>query len=476
MSEQCTVGRRCVVCAVALAALMVVGADQPARLAAYDVLHMTKASVDGQTHFFDIAGLHRDDIFPGLERDEETPENGAVGHYAELATLFDFPAALRSTPSRVAFDPLSSTFVDLLDYLGYGEPDNSISPKEVESLSPDELSSRFPGAILATRFFAPKIMDMKLVQEGTPKPGWRKLVRLTPLDGSRAQRNEMASAWVLFNYILEPGDTPFQPQHVSSNNQVMLIPSPERIKKTRAAYWLVYDAFDSQVKGQLLRGIKGVQFELRTRDYYFTPQSCAQCHGGLDSADTVLKNGKLNFLDSDHWFDKRSAEVPVVAESEVLFDAQFEVLRQLNREIHEQNKRADEFRIHRYADSAGRSIQTRGTAQWLTIHETDDTPQPVLRRALPPRCDDALVWEADDEELLIALDKYCYRCHNSVKDLNVFDKDLVVEERVLMAFFIDIGNMPQDRTLLEDEKTRLINLLGKLSKFEPDTCRKRAEN
>src|SRR4029077_4526859 len=31
-------------------------------------------------------------------------------------------------------------------------------------------------------------------------------------------------------------------------------------------------------------------------DDYFVPGSCVQCHGG------VKFNGKINFLDTDHWF------------------------------------------------------------------------------------------------------------------------------------------------------------------------------
>src|SRR5205814_8027397 len=92
---------------------------------------------------------------------------------------------------------------------------------------------------------------------------------------------------------------------------------------------------------------------------YFVPIACGQCHGGLNLNQTTgekeveFARQKVNFLDTDHWFDRvqdgddfaflREESFGVLFdggkdETTAKFAAAFDVLRRLNAETKEQNE------------------------------------------------------------------------------------------------------------------------------------------
>lgn len=140
--------------------------------------------------------------------------------------------------------PLLADLTKLLSHFGY-----SITAKELETSTPDELMSKLPNGVLASRFFAPKIVDYSgtLGSSGqfTKVPfdiGWRKLVRLNATKDSNADNAGLASMTVLFNYVQKLADIakdPFEKQ-ISKNNQV-IITFKNFTDKSDSALFLVFD-------------------------------------------------------------------------------------------------------------------------------------------------------------------------------------------------------------------------------------------
>src|SRR5215204_4376000 len=90
----------------------------------------------------------------------------AIAYYGETLTELGLNPKNLSATQLVNTMNLSQVMV----YLGY--PDLDL--KDVEDLPSAELMKRFPGDVLSSAFFAPKITDVSV----TPiNPGWRKLVR-----------------------------------------------------------------------------------------------------------------------------------------------------------------------------------------------------------------------------------------------------------------------------------------------------------
>ena len=99
-------------------------------------------------------------------------------------------------------------------------------------------------------------------------------------------------------------------------------------------------------------------------------------------------------------------------------------------------------------------------SKWLELHETDSKHKDVFARALPPLVSGDDIWKASnqtDKALLPLLNRYCYRCHSSVK-FNVFDKPNVVLRAGKILNYMnraidDPRKMPQDRNLDCSDKT-----------------------
>jgi hypothetical protein len=106
----------------------------------------------------------------------------AAAHDSQDLRLFVDPGTAveaadyaRHVESVLGF-PAAGTLDELLAYCGVA----GVTARELETLRPDELQARLAGRVLATRFFAPKIIDVSSVggPAATKDLGWRKLVRL----------------------------------------------------------------------------------------------------------------------------------------------------------------------------------------------------------------------------------------------------------------------------------------------------------
>ena len=135
----------------------------------------------------------------------------ATNYFRGLAGVLSF-----STPDQI----FETTLDDVATYLGFPgitgadlqnlDPQILMNPQAL--LTPANLQnpasvfsnlSAIPfrtDDILATRFFAPKIMDIK-APEATRKLGWRKLVRLHARPNSPAQAKHIVAAIILFNFF-----------------------------------------------------------------------------------------------------------------------------------------------------------------------------------------------------------------------------------------------------------------------------------
>jgi hypothetical protein len=379
---------------------------------------------------------------------------------------------------------LSTSIEDLLSYFGYV----NISASQLHASSSKELMELGAAEeILATRFFAPKITDVS--EKPVPAPaggyGWRKLVRFTAKAGSAADAAGMEGLYFLQN-ILEATVTgnPFDPdQNISKFNQAIVTRKTGTGPYTTDKQPVYFFTFGRLVKvdsngkpikingayeddGAITYNLKAT-FDESDRDPetnsapqdYFVPDSCRQCHGGGSRV-----KAKANYLDTDHWFDRvtpsyglagdefKEEDFTAITQSPfgVLYDggkdfstpefsAAFVVIRKLNEAIRTQN-----------ADIGGtNNFQLNAVTKWLDLH-----PVTVANSHVPPykRGFGSEIWDENNERdraLLYYLNRYCYRCHSSLR-YNVFDRAAVVqrvgdiEERLLDISAAE-NWMPQDR-------------------------------
>ncbi len=365
---------------------------------------------------------------------------------------------------------------------GTASPDDS-TPCSSTVSNPDLFRQAFAtippraGDILASRFFAPKITNVNDPPE-TRGLGWRKLVRLRSRPGSSAAKHQIDSAIILFNFFTAPGVKPFGASADSVNTQVILTTTASAIindSDKDSIYWLDYspigkggklslqldasfDARDFQPNVAPGGGTSGVQ-------PYYVPDGCIGCHGGENPNRPLV-----NYLDTDHWFDRLDNDFARVrAEgTPVLFDAgsddattpdfgkALDVIRQFNEEA------------ERHASVAAPQSFHRAAAQtWLRIHETSNNHLPPIARAVQS----SVTWSAQipgDSETLGLLNRYCFRCHGSIK-FNVFDKASVQARLTPIRSRLqplpeqlraDPGfQMPPDRKMDAADLNRLLELL-----------------
>lgn len=413
--------------------------------------------------------------------------DGAKIYYRRLATAIGF-----STPDAI-FD---TTLDDVTSYLGYG----GITGADLQNLSPEILMTPAkllapcavgesdcvntlrnrdavlasldvipirPDDILVSRFFAPKIVNIK-EPEATRKLGWRKLVRLRARPGSVAAANHIGSGIILFNIFTNPEASPFSSGDESINTQVMLVTDPSQVPKPNTSerhtlYWLDYGPLS---QGGLLSLALEASFdanELQGSDGgvqpYFVPDGCVACHGGNE------RRSMVNYLDTDHWFDRLENDFASLKERglALLVDAQtndtealsyimaFDVIRRFNAE----------------ADAQVRAAQPKhdealASQKWLELHASSNEHIAPIGRAIgnEPR------WSGDspgDGKVLDAMNQFCFRCHGTVK-FSVFDKQEVRKRRAVVKQRIKsdapVGmKMPPDRELPDDVRTFLQNAL-----------------
>jgi hypothetical protein len=406
----------------------------------------------------------------------------AKRYYRTLAAALEF-----SAPDQIFETKLD----DVAAYLGYGGirgEDLQILPPSV-LMNPDQLLAPCttpdcsnslrdrnavlaslgpvpirPDDILVSRFFAPKIMNIK-EPEATRKLGWRKLVRLRARAGSKAEAHKITAGIILFNIFTDPGKVPFGPEDESVNTQVMLltdlaaVQSPGRVGPP-TVYWLDYDKISNGGRLSLALHASFDANELPAssdgaRDY-FVPDGCIACHGNNS------RRSMVNYLDTDHWFDRLATDFPNLKAQglPLLFDAQtndpssvqfklaFDVIRRFNIEADLQAKKAQP-----------KHDEVLAAQKWIDIHATANDLVPPLDRAIGSRPH----WSADtpgDAEALGAMNQYCFRCHGTIK-FSVFNKQAVRERRANLRERLSaeapVGvRMPPDRELPEDVRSLLL--------------------
>jgi hypothetical protein len=349
-----------------------------------------------------------------------------------------------------------------------------------ESIVSNLVASPFEiGDILATRFFAPKIMNISLPEETRPL-GWRKLVRLHARPGSMAQANHISSGIILFNFFTKPGERPFSSQtNQSVNTQVILVPEAEHFSKPNditdltttnydMVYWLDYDTLANG--GQLSLALNASfdaselpQTNNGVRPYYI-PDGCVACHGNNKRAPLV------NYLDTDHWFDRiendftafKTNGLPLLVDAgnndtnSKAYKMAFDVIKTFNIEADNQVNA-----------SQPKHDESRASRKWLELHEVNDNyshVQPIERAiGFEP------LWSAvntNDAATLSAFNQYCFRCHGTVK-FSVFNRTELCDPKLLPIIAqaikpdASIGvKMPPDRPLPEDVRQLINNFIN----------------
>ena len=379
----------------------------------------------------------------------------------------------------------------MLAFLGYKD----LTAVSLEHDSSAQLMERFGDDLLASAFFAPKITDVSQKPENI-NVGWRKVIRLRARAGSDAVNKGIAAGYVLFNKFQgTKGDAnPFDgtPEHESQTTQLILIrsgKSSDAEPQNRPLHFFVYGPASAGAKLKLAlvasfdAAAPQIENEIaKTVKPYYVPLACGQCHGGLrlnddEKEEVVWARQKLNMLDTDHWFDRIQTgddfEFLQASKHAVLFDgdkdpsspkfkAAFDVLRRLNTEIRAQNDLVE--------DPARPSFQYRAISLWLSLHTDDTSHKDVFARALDPLPGAGPKWSRDcepDRQLLPAMNRYCYRCHSSIK-YNVFDRPAVAAKKTTIIKYLklpptDKDHMPQDRVL--DKATTLDPLLALFAKL-----------
>lgn len=476
---------------IALAAILVTNAETSAQS---DRTHDTRVRIAAGA-MPQVAGQTPMAIEDGDKTDAEI-------YYQAIAPLIGFPALL------------ASDFTGFLNYLGFG----GLQPGDLEILDSkllmpatpsdfDQLASKVidpafktkqkledfaQDRVLVSRFFAPKIVNFTEKNPASPNPhvaGWRKLVRIVPVPGSAADVGNIREAYVLMNYFqADVEKNPFPERRAdldenqSVNNQIILVPKSHDPATGHSAYWLVYQKrSDRYVRGDFLTAAfdNPKQGESALKPYY-VPIACAQCHGHYEisenepkpvTKDTRFPHAKLNYLDSDQWYDMLK-EFPGTKNSnfDVIFDGGRDqtttryadavtVLLKLNEHIKTQNKES-------LRGNGDDRFIVDAVEKWIGIHKKDPRPASMFQRAIgtAPGWDPAK--EDLDGELLPMLSRYCFRCHGTIR-YNVFDREGLKDLGSTPSFKVGNRFMPQGRILPDEDRKRLVELLDQLCIEEP---------
>ncbi len=406
-------------------------------------------------------------VTPGTPQEADT-------YYTDVRkNLTDFPTATLQE-SRIG---------DMLVY--YGFP--FLLAKDVEALdsavlmdydklrravtNPAEFEAAYkanplrPGELVSSRFFAPKIINVRDPQTaGVPKDGfgWRKVVRFRARDGSKARTAGLDSFFLLFNFTTQVPKFPPAGTH-AAQLQGILQPVYPTGGKHRDLYFLVYEALDSATPEKIGLFLKAT-FDLAgvvPDDKYYVPRSCGQCHG---TEVNDQKAAKVNYLDTDHWIDRTGDDFTKVAAADVLVDGvpqAYTTFRLLNTEIEKQNTAVV---------GGGAQFALLATRKWLDLHKVgsaDETKHvPPLRRGFFETAGDP-VWTdgaIPDKDLLPLLNRYCFRCHSSVR-FHVFQKKVVLQKKGSIIGRLQStssARMPQDRVLDATTIKTIVDLMNQL--------------
>jgi hypothetical protein len=318
-----------------------------------------------------------------------------------------------------------------------------------------------PGEIVASRFFAPKIINVGDQQTGgVPKDGfgWRKVLRFKARDGSAARSNGLDAFYLLFNFL---STEPKFPENKNAGQiQGILVPTYPTGGKHNDIYFLVYVGLGKENPGKIgffLEATFDLASSVPVDGKYYVPISCGQCHG-TEKPDQA--GGKVNYLDTDHWIDRTGDDFTKVNPADVLVDGEalgYDTIRKLNTEIEKQNSAVITGNAPKFALLAVR--------KWLDLHKENQANRhvPPLERGLVEAEGDP-VWTAGadpDQELLPLMNRYCFRCHSSVR-FHVFQKKAVIDRKKNIIDRVTSGNMPQDRRLDPGVKDNLLKFVNKL--------------
>jgi hypothetical protein len=386
-----------------------------------------------------------------------------------------------------------------LEFLDYKDLFPADFEKNIENLSSGDLMAKYPKEILASAFFAPKITDVSVGDPSKINVGWRKVVYLKARKGSMAEAKGISYGLLLFNKFQGKGnfkEDPIKPRKIDKSNeskttQLILIRADGSTLKF-PAYFLVYGKLS---EGGKLKPTLDASFDARAPEFqparpYYVPNACAQCHGaeiGVNKYD--LTKVRLNFLDTDHWFDRvqgtddfaflQQYDYGVLYDGGKIFDVKagdpvsqqfqdaFNVLRQLNEIIKDQNEKVDTANPG-VPPADPHSFQFRAVIKWLELHtkgdQTDFAHKDVFQRSLNGK----VKWSDSnpvDKDLLPLMNQYCYRCHSSVR-YSIFDRELVWKKRVVIPIRLNSPDkekwMPQDRELTPTIKEKILKLIGAL--------------
>ena len=373
---------------------------------------------------------------------------------ADMLVYYGFPALLAT--DLEALDP-----ADLMDF---NKLRNAVTNK-TEFNSAYATRPLQAGEILASRFFAPKIINVGDPQVGgVPKGGfgWRKVLRFQSREGSPARNDGLDTFYLLFNFADNP---PTFPEHTQAGQiQGLRVPKYPTNGKHNDIYFLVYENLknDNPNPGKVgffLLATFDLASSVPADGKYYVPIACGQCHG---TERVNQPGGKVNYLDTDHWIDRTGDDFTSVKAADVLVDGEaqaYDTIRKLNAEIEKQNSAVIGASDPKFALLAVR--------KWLELHKDG---QPNANRHVPPlargfgEAPDDPIWTAGadlDEKLLPLLNQYCFRCHSSVR-FHVFQKQAVIGKKPGILARVTSGNMPQDRKLTDKTKNDILDLIRKL--------------
>jgi hypothetical protein len=408
-------------------------------------------------------------------------EAEARKYYQDLAAKIGFQ--VQDPPSGQAGP--TTTLADVVAYLGYAAkpPVPPLTAKEdlqdaspAALMDPEALSKRLGGLplsagdVLVARFFAPKISDVS--HSPVIQAGWRKLVRFRAQPSSVAAAHEIDYGIILFNFFAPINQADPFTGNDSVNTQTILVGRDSQ----KSLYWVDFgktsdgaklshelDAFFDAGHVPTSNGGKAA---------YFVPCSCISCHGGLrldftttpPAPDNHFTTPLLDYLDTDHWQDRTAKGDDFEGlKASILFDpGTFGVILLLNQEIQRQNVAAQPD-----------SVLRRAAEHWLTSHLQQGAQQEALfDRALQGSAPNSHRWNQSDPidaELLPKLNRFCFRCHGSVK-FDVMDKEMMLSltSKLNAALFPkdQIADprsaMPPDRDLSPDDLTKLRDLILKM--------------
>jgi hypothetical protein len=369
-------------------------------------------------------------------------ETLGLDYYVDSAMALGIPRGQYASPD-VAY--ASWTVDDLLDYMGFAGL--AITPTPCQVMAAAE-----PDEILAMRYFAPKTSSVD--NEGhASELGWRQIVRLSARSGSAAANAGVASAYVLLNFQQIVADVATDPfAHPPIYTQVMLVSTDPVRRPTR---WLVFDEQRKRVTG-IKATFAGGDVATSGQTLHL-PDACAQCHGG----DKRLPH--LNLFDVDNWVDRASVadtfglvgtRSRISVTSVGVCDIKpIDVARALNREIQAHNDLPG-LRTPKFVREA--------VASWNLKHASADYVSMAARSFGPTR------WapgSTSDLELLGMLNRYCYRCHGTIR-FDVFNRSQVVGMARRAIRQIDLGLMPLDRQgdrlIPSADRRRIVELLAGL--------------